>query len=141
MRKTAWIGIMTIIGMVGIANAEVIYVDFNDVAGALLSSETYNVLTTTAGNGQSHPVATAGGGLSMTNLVDTHNVATGVGITLHSYSAHRTAAGSEGASGASVDGIDTNALDGFWLNDQGQGAIDFGFIVTFTKFDRRRVQY
>lgn len=119
--------------MVVAASAEVIYVDFNDAAGALTSPETYNTLSTNyTGTGPNHPVATAGGGLGLANLVDTTGAATGAGITLHSYSAFRTAAGSEAASGASVIGVDTNALDGFWLNDQGRGTTDFGFILTFT---------
>jgi hypothetical protein len=129
------IGILMGLGLICAANAEVIYLDFYDDGTINTSPETYNVLNSTAGSGQTHPVATAGAGLSMTGLVDTNGDATGADVTLHSYSSFRTAGG-PAVGGAyahqPVDGIATNASqDSFWVNDQGNAA-SFGFILTFT---------
>ncbi|VGO15661.1 hypothetical protein PDESU_04246 [Pontiella desulfatans] len=131
----AWVAGLLGAVMAGTANAEVIYLDFYDDGTTNTSPETYNVLNSTAGSGQTHPVATAGTGLSMTGLVDTNGVTTGADVTLHSYSSFRTAGGpAVGGTYAHqpVSGIATNASqDSFWVNDQGNAA-SFGFILTFT---------
>ncbi|WP_372846233.1 cadherin-like domain-containing protein [Pontiella sp.] len=133
MNKTAWLAALAA-GLVGAANAEVIYVDFYDNGTVNSAPESYNVLHTGEANGPNHPLASTSAGLSMTGLVDTSGASTPVAIKLSSYNNDgATAAGGGSIAIAEISGIATNASqDAFYCNDKGTAGSDFGFVVTFS---------
>lgn len=133
MRKTTWIAALAA-GIVGISNAETIYIDFYDNGTVNSATETYNVLHSGAGQGGSHPLASASSGLSIMNMVDTGNGATPVDAHLISYNNDgNTSAGGGNVAIGEISGIATNASsDALWCNDQGTAGSDFGLVLTFS---------
>ncbi|MBT3194260.1 MAG: hypothetical protein HN341_17075 [Verrucomicrobia bacterium] len=112
------------------AHAEsVVYVDFDNTAGAITAGETYNTLTTTSGSGS--PIVGAGG-QDFLNLVDTNGSPTDVDLNVQATNA-AFAAGGGASVRDSIAGIDDNALDdGFWVNNGNNHPGTVNLVLTFS---------